>query len=406
MQKPIALGAFLAIVACATLLPSRAMAERPGEPPTPSIIHLFSNGDGGFPRFRIPALLALDNGALLAFAEGRRPTFEGQHDDHARNNIVLRRSVDGGESWEPLQIVARMNDDSLNDPCVVFLPDTGRVLLMFQRFPEGYHARRMVHTEVAELGYGGPRNTQTFLTYSDDDGATWSEPRDITSNVRAEDAISVGSPGVGIVLRRGEHSGRILLPLYEVIPQGDDEERYWRNRMAISDDGGESWRVGERVPIDGLTGFGNECQIAELADGSIRMNARLQTGANRVARSISHDGGETWSAMEEEPGLVTTPCMTSLVAHPDVDSGEVRLLASLPNSEDGRENGTVFMSRDGGASWPYRHTLYERGFAYSSLAVMPDGRVAAFFELGPYTYLSFTTFGLEELELVSDDAEQ
>lgn len=357
-------------------------------------IDLFSKGDAGYPQFRIPALLALDDNVLLAFAEGRNPENPAWHDDHARNDIVLRRSVDGGRNWEPIQVVADMGGDSLNDPCAVQLPESGRVLLMYQRFPQGYHARRMEHTEMADPGYGGPRNTQTFLVYSDDQGATWSEPRDITRSVRSEDVISVGSPGVGVVLNRGPHRGRILLPLYEVIHLGDGEERYWRNRAAVSDDGGETWRVGERVPIDGLTGFGNECQLAELADGSIRMNARLQTGANRVAWSLSRDGGETWSPMREDDGLRATPCMTSLVGYQAEAGEEVWLLASLPNSETGRQNGTLFVSRDEGASWTRERTIHPGGFAYSSLAVLPGNRVACLFEKGPYDHLSFVVLGL------------
>lgn len=357
-------------------------------------IDLFSEGDAGYPQFRIPALLALDGNVLLALAEGRNPENPAWQDDHARNDIVLRRSPDGGRSWEPIQVVADRGGDSLNDPCAVFLPETGRVLLMYQRFPQGFHARRMEHTEMAEPGYGGPRNTQTFLVYSDDQGATWSEPRDITRSVRSEDVISVGSPGVGIVLQRGPHRGRILFPLYEVINLGDDEERYWRNRTAISDDGGETWRVGERIPIDGLTGFGNECQLAELTDGSIRMNARLQTGANRVAWSLSRDGGETWSPMREDDGLRTTPCMTSLVGFSTQSKNEVWLLASLPNSETGRENGSLFLSRDGGESWSLERTIHPGGFAYSSLAVLPGGKVACLFEKGPYDHISFVALDL------------
>lgn len=359
------------------------------------LVNLYSDGDAGYPRFRIPALLALEDGALLAFAEGRRPSFPGQHDDHAQNDIVLRRSVDGGETWGPIQVVADMGGDSLNDPCAVALPGSGRVLLMFQRFPQGYHARKMEHTEVAALGYGGPRNTQTFLVYSDDSGVSWSAPRDITRSVRSEDAISVGSPGVGIALAHGPHAGRILLPLYEVIPVTghEDEERYWRNRAAISDDQGATWRLGERAPIDGLEGYGNECQLAECANGDIRMHARLQSGANRVAWSLSRDGGDTWTPMKEDAGLVTTPCMTSLVACP-APSGGSRLLASLPNSEKGRENGTLFISYDGGKTWPTRQCIYPGGFAYSSLAPLPDGRVGCLFERGPYEFLAYTTISV------------
>lgn len=378
----------------AYLCPSPATAEPPSHPTPTGIIDLFSKGDAGYPVFRIPSLVATKNNVLLAFAEARSPDTPEQHDDHARNDIVLRRSLDAGATWEPIRTVADRGGDSLNDPCAVALPDSGRVLLMYQRFPQGFHARKMEHTEMAEPGYDGPRNTQTFLVFSDDSGATWSAPKDITRSVRSDDAISVGSPGVGIVLKRGQHPGRILFPLYEVIFLGDGEERYWRNRVAISDDGGENWRLGERVPIDGLVGFGNECQLAEMADGTIRMNARLQTGANRIAWSISRDGGETWAPMQEDPGLVTTPCMASLAAYPSGATGEIALLASLPNSEKDRENGTLFISRDGGKTWPDRHTIYAGGFAYSCLAVLPGGRIGCLFERGPYDHVSFVSLDI------------
>lgn len=365
--------------------------------------NLFNDGDSGYPRFRIPALLALADDVLLAFVEARTPQFPGQHDDHAMNDIVLRRSLDGGASWEPLQVVATMGGDSLNDPCAVYLPERGRVLLMYQRFPQGYHARKMTHAEAADLGYGGPTNTQSFLVYSDDAGASWSPPREITRSVRAADAISVGSPGVGIVLRNGEHAGRILLPLYEVIPQGDDGvERYWRNRVAMSDDGGETWRTGARVPRDAIEGFGNEAQLAERADGSVLMHARWQSGDNRVLRSISDDGGETWSSFEPVSELVTTPCMASLVAHPGENGAGGWLLASLPNSAEGRERGTIFLSKDGGASWAVRYLLYPGGFAYSSLTVLADGRIACLFERGPYDHVSFTIVPMESVTAADD----
>jgi len=351
-------------------------------PPAEAPVDVFSRGEDGYPQVRIPALVVSANGTLLAFAEGR------QAGDHSENDIVLKCSLDGGKTWGPLQVVAEMGGDSLNDPCAVVLAESGRILLMFQRYPQGFHSRRMDHTEMVEKGYGGPRNTQTFMVHSDDHGASWSDPRDVTRSIRRQDAISVGSPGTGIELSRRPHKGRILMPLYETLPLGDSD-RYWRNAVAISDDQGASWRISERVPHENLAGWGNECQLVELADGSILLNARNQAGKPCRKSAISRDAGETWGPMREDEDLVTVACMGSIVRCATAKRGEYRLVVSLPNSTTGRRNGAAFMSDDGGRTWPIKRTIYPRGFAYSCLAVLPDGRLACLFERDGYAHISF-----------------
>lgn len=98
----------------------------------------------GYPSYRIPSLLATQDGTLLAFAEGR-----ARHADHAQNDIVLRRSTDQGQSWAERQVVAEDGPHSLNNPQVVQESRTGRLMLMYQRYPEGCHSRCVVP------GYGG-----------------------------------------------------------------------------------------------------------------------------------------------------------------------------------------------------------------------------------------------------------
>ena len=350
-------------------------------------VDVFSPPEGGYPNIRIPAIVFTEKGTLLAFAEGR------QGGDHSENDIILKRSGDGGATWGPVQIISEMGGDSLNDPCAVVL-DSGRVLLLFQRFPQGYHARRMEgHTEMAELGYGGPRNTQTFLTHSDDDGITWTPPRDITQSIRRPDAISVGSPGIGIQLAKGSHKGRVLCPLYETIPM--DGGRYWRNAVAISDDGGKTWRYSERVPHEGLEGYSNEAQIVELADGTILLSSRNQGGRPCRKSARSRDAGETWEPMREDPDLVTPPCMGSVVSLPRGVGEKPLLLISLPNTTKPRRNGTVFISADEGETWPLKRTIYPGGFAYSCLVALPENKAGCLFERDGYRYTSFTTFGLD-----------
>lgn len=346
------------------------------------MVDVYSKGGvDGYPDVRIPALAVAADGTLLAFAEGR------QAGDHSQNDIILKRSTDGGQTWGVVQVLAEMGGDSLNDPCVVVLPETGRVLLMYQRFPEGYHTMKMGHTEQASLGYGGPANTQTFMMHSDDHGATWSEPRDITRMVRREDVIAVGSPGSGIVLQFGEHAGRVLLPIYEHMPAGEGRAA-WRNCAAISEDKGETWRLSERPGHEDMAGYGNECQLVEFEDGSIRLDSRNQGGIPRRKYCTSTDGGETWSPMQIDEGLVSPACMASILHVPR--EGGALTVVSLPNTEKSRENGTLMISHDQGETWPDKHVIYPGGFAYSHLALLPNGDIGCLFERDGYQHITFT----------------
>ena len=354
------------------------------------MVDVFSKGGAdGYPDIRIPALVVANDGALLAFAEGR------QAGDHSQNDIVLKRSTDNGATWGPVQLIAEMGGDSLNDPCAVVVPETGRILLMYQRFPQGYHTVKLKHTEQVALGFGGPTNSQTFLVYSDDDGVTWSAPRDISRMVRRDDVLAVGSPGSGIVLTHAPHAGRILMPIYEHMPAGGGNAA-WRNCVAISDDQGETWRLSERPAHEDMAGYGNECQLAELSGGAIRLDSRNQGGISLRKFTTSTDGGETWAPMQLDEGLVSPACMASILSVPR-DGAENLLIVSLPNTENKRENGTLLVSTDGGKTWPNKHTLYPGGFAYSCLALLPNGDIACLFERDSYAHITFTTVSVDAL---------
>jgi sialidase-1 len=257
--------------------------------------------------FRIPSLVTAADGTLLAFAERR----VGLH-DHAQNDIVLRRSFDNGKTWQPMQVLADEGADSLNDPCAVVL-QSGKILLMYQRFPWMVHARTSDRTQRGDPGYDGPRNTRTYLISSDNSGASWSSPRDITKMVRASGRISIGSPGTGIQLKQGEHKGRVIIPLYETRPL-DEDARDWLNSIAYSDDQGETWKISNNIPHKGHTGFGNEAQVAELDGGRILFIARNEGGFYRKY-SLSSDGGITWDNMRLDFALPGTACQGSILRH-------------------------------------------------------------------------------------------
>ena len=129
--------------------------------------------------YRIPSLLVTNKGTTIAFTERRL----GLH-DHAQNDIVLKRSEDGGKTWGPEIVAYEDGMHSINDPLTVQLSD-GRIMMMFARFPYGRHARNSGWIKMAEPGYDNPNiHVLTYVIYSKDDGLTWSDPVDITKSVK------------------------------------------------------------------------------------------------------------------------------------------------------------------------------------------------------------------------------
>ncbi len=339
--------------------------------------------------YRIPGIAVTKDGTVLAFAERRI----GLH-DHAQNDIVLRRSSDGGRTWQPEQVLRDEGGDSLNDPCAVTL-SSGRILLRYKRYPRGFHARKSGHTQVCDTGYDGPRVVRVYLMHSDDDGATWTQPREITRQARAAGSVSAGSPGNGIELTRGPHKGRVVMPLYETFyPRG---KRMWKTRAMFSDDGGASWTTGDYIPEGPPPGYGNEAAVAELSDGSILFSARNQGGTRRKL-AVSRDGGRTWGAYAEHSQLVTPACMGGLLryAWPEGDKAGV-LVHSLPYGRS-RSNGVILLSRDDGKTWPERRVLDPGAFAYSCLARLHDGSIGCLYEAGGYKQIKFARFPLAWVE--------
>ncbi|MFZ9914040.1 MAG: sialidase family protein [Phycisphaerales bacterium] len=325
------------------------------EPPVGEPIEVFVGGQGGYPVYRIPAATRLEHashaGRLLAFAEGRP-----QLADVTDNDIVLRSSDDGGATWSEVRVLADMAGRSLNNPCVVELRDgshAGRVLLMFQSYPENMGEHHVVE------GYGSPdgpdRVCRTMVMHSDDGGATWSVPREVTRGVKRETGATstATGPGVGIQLSRGPHKGRVIMPFNE----GPFDR--WRVYAAYSDDGGESWRAGEVAPND-AKGLANEVQMFERADGAVVLNARQHLGAKRRKTATSLDGGATWSVLADVPELPDPTCMGGVLAL----GGGVVVFTGC-DSETRRAKGAVWFSRDDGRSWSEKAEIEPGGFAYS-----------------------------------------
>ena len=123
-------------------------------------------------------------------------------------------------------------------------------------------------------------------------------------------------------------------------------------------------------------------------------------------RAFSTDGGLTWSKLANDPALKCVSCNGSLIAarHPK-GAGGTGLLSSMPAGPR-RTHGTVYASLDGGKTWPIRRCLVPGAFAYSSLAVLPDGHIGLFYEARNHRDIKLVRFTLAWLIDGADAADQ
>ena len=79
---------------------------------------LFTASQGGYAGYRIPALIVPPQNTVLAVCEARRPTLR----DWGHIDLVLRRSPDGGRTWEPARVLVGQGDlpaDVAHNPAAV-----------------------------------------------------------------------------------------------------------------------------------------------------------------------------------------------------------------------------------------------------------------------------------------------
>ncbi|MEZ4824699.1 MAG: sialidase family protein [Bacteroidia bacterium] len=348
----------------------------------PDYHDVFVSGKEGYHTYRIPSVVCTRSGILLAFAEGRINV-----SDHAQNDLVMKRSTDGGLTWGPLVVLQQEGENSLNNPQAVVL-NNGQILLVYNRYPKegGEH--------FVQPGLSGDSICRTFLIRSKDEGKTWSAPREITAQIKRPTwaTSTAAGPGIGIQLTRGAYKGRIIMPFNQG-PYGK-----WSVYAAYSDDNGKNWSYGE-IGFEDSPGMGNEVQVVERSDGSILLNARNQGGNKYRKTAISRDGGQNWTGLIEDAELPEPQCMGSILRYSFEENGNASvILFSNPASQTGRENGTLKISYDEGETWPGAIPVYDGSFAYSCLTKLPDGTVGVLFEADKYHRIVFARISSEKIK--------
>ena len=131
---------------------------------------------------------------------------------------------------------------------------------------------------------------------------------------------------------------------------------------------------------------GDEAKIVQLADGSLLMSIRNRTGIVRKF-SRSTDRGETWSDPYPKESMPDPRCNGDIIRY--THGGKDLLLQSLPGDPKGRNNVTIYVSDNGGRTWPVKKTVVFMPSAYSSMTVLPDGSVGILTEESANNHASY-----------------
>ena len=258
------------------------------------------------------------------------------------------------------------------------------------------------------------KDSYLWMSYSDDDGKTWSAPQDITPMVKADWMKFLGvGPGVGITLQNGPHKGRIVVPVYTT-NRANHLNGSQSSRIIYSDDHGKTWHMGggvndNRTLHDGTVvdssnmnnyyAQNTEASVVQLNNGQLKLFMRGLTGDLQVA--TSNDGGITWDnyvARYDVPDVYVQMAATHTVQ----DGKEYILLANA--NGPGRKNGYIRVARveeDGELTWLHHHLIQEGEYAYNSLQQIGPKEFGLLYEHheaggNPYT-LSFKKFNWDYL---------
>ncbi len=299
---------------------------------------LLERRDGEYSDFRIPGIVVTEKKTLLRYCECRR-----SRSDWADIDIKVSRSIDGGDSWETVLLIDSQGN-TLNNP-VMFVERDRLILLYCKNYREIY--------KRVSLDDG--------VSFSDDERVDFESGVDFFYNV-----VAVG-PGHGIL-----HKGRLIVPVWFAYNRENAKSHHPSFISTLySEDGGESWRLGELIFKDELINP-SECALAVTADGEVLISIRHEGEKRCRVLAKSSNGYSDWHDLRFEEGLPDPVCMGSMTHR----EGLIYHVNCASVSE--RKNITVKISRDGFDSFEEIAVSEEGG--YSDIALFED-KICVFYEI-------------------------
>ncbi len=358
-------------------------------------IPVFVSGSNGYKSYRIPAIICLPNGDLLAFCEGR----VNGSSDFGDIDIVMKRSSDKGETWGALQVVTNYSQlQAGNAAPVVDLNDpaypNGRIFLF-------YNTGNNSENEIRN----GNGLREVWYKTSTDDGYTWSQPVNITVETHRPKQPQIHStysfnedwrsyantPGHAMQFSAGKYKGRIFIAANHSAGNLQQDFTDYKAHGFYTDDHGKTFHLSEPVNIAGS----NESSAAELSNNRLMMNSRNQQGdiKNRII-SISSNGGESWDTSYFDKALIDPVCEGSVLT---IGEKSKQFIIAFCNDADtlNRNNLTLRIGFDDGKTWLKKYVVDKSDAktknytGYSDLVKISDNQIGVLYERKNYEEINF-----------------
>lgn len=366
--------------------------------------------------YRIPGLATANDGTLLAIYDVRR---DSGRDLQGNIDIGLSRSIDKGNTWQPMQIVMDMGAwgdlpekfNGVSDANILVDRNTGNIFIaglwMYGvineqgKWIEGLNAdskdwNHQWKTKGSQPGFNVKQTAQFLIVKSSDNGKTWDKPINLTRMCKQEDWwLWAPAPGQGITLK----DGTLVFPT-----QGRDGKGKAFSNITYSRDGGNTWKTSKAATTESTT----EHMAVELSDGTIMVNMRsnknkTDTGStNGRAVAVTKNLGQDWNIHTSSHNALPEPtCMASIIRHDFRQNGEKKsvLLFSNPNSKTARRHMTIKVSFDDGKTWSNNKKIVldqEKSRGYSCLTSVDNDTIGILYE-SSQADLVFQTLKLPEL---------